>query len=96
MMAMSEGSAQKAAVKLSHGEVQLLASIIEHVYPDPKAGTVLPVDPAERRAASGLARKGLVVLGVDGRGFDQMTFTEAGQSIYEQQLAESSRQGQAQ
>lgn len=34
-------------VKLSPGEEALIASIIEHVYPDPKAGSVLPVEPGE-------------------------------------------------
>ncbi len=74
-------------VKLSPGEEKLIASIIEHIYPEPKAGTTLPVEHVEKRAASGLARKGLVVLGVDARGFNQMTFTALGETIYEQRLA---------
>ncbi len=74
-------------VNLTPSEEQLLASIMEHIYPEPKAGTVLLVDPSEKRAARGLASKGLVVLGVDERGFDQMTFTSDGQTIYEQRLA---------
>lgn len=53
------------AVKLSPGEEALIASIIEHIYPDPQAGTVLPVEPGDKRAARGLERKGLVVLDVD-------------------------------
>lgn len=80
-----------ATVKLSPGEEQLIASIIEHVYPEPKEGTILPVEHAEKRAARGLANKGLVVLGVDKLGFDQMTFTAAGQTIYEQRLAAANR-----
>lgn len=74
-------------VKLSPGEEALIDSIIEHIYPEPKEGTVLPVEPDERRAASGLARKGLVALNVDARGIDQMTFTALGQTIYELRLA---------
>ncbi|ASJ88778.1 hypothetical protein ACEP6V_21075 [Pseudomonas aeruginosa] len=76
-----------ATVKLSPGEEQLIASIIEHIYPEPKEGTTLPLEHGEKRAARGLARKGIVVLGVDPRGFDQITFTAFGQSIYERQLA---------
>ena len=71
------------AVKLSPGEEALIASIIEHIYPDPQAGTVLPVEPGEKRAAQGLERKGLVVLGVDDQNRDQMTFTTLGQATYE-------------
>ncbi|WP_439126209.1 MAG: hypothetical protein ACNJA3_27975 (plasmid) [Pseudomonas rhizophila] len=71
------------AIKLSPGEEALIASIIEHIYPDPQAGTVLPVEPGEKRAALGLERKGLVVLGVDDQSRDQMTFTTLGQVTYE-------------
>ncbi|GAB3476175.1 MULTISPECIES: hypothetical protein [Azotobacter] len=74
-------------VKLSYGEEQLIALIIEHIYPDPKEGSVLPVEQGEQRAARGLERKGLVVLSLDGSGFQQMTFTALGQTIYEQRLA---------
>lgn len=73
-------------VNLSAGEEQLIASIIEHVYPDPQAGSTLPVEHCEKRAARGLAKKGLVVLSVDERGVDQMTFTVAGQGVYEERL----------
>lgn len=76
-----------ANVKLSPGEGKLFDSIIEHVYPEPKQGTTLPVDHDEKRAARGLHRKGLVVLGVDARGYDQMTFTALGETIYGQRLA---------
>ncbi|MDU4254549.1 hypothetical protein [Pseudomonas sp.] len=74
-------------VKLSPGEELLLASIITHIYPDPKEGTVLPVEHDEKRAARGLQRKGLVALSLDERGFDQMTFTALGQTMYELRLA---------
>ncbi|MBZ3677444.1 hypothetical protein J1N39_23490 [Pseudomonas aeruginosa] len=74
-------------VKLSPGEEKLIASIIEHIYPEPKEGSVLPVEDGEKRAARGLERKGLVVLSICERGFDRMTFTALGQSIYERQLA---------
>ncbi len=74
-------------VKLSPGETALIESIIEHIYPDPQEGSVLPVERDERRAASGLARKGLVVLSSDERGQQRMTFTALGQSVYEQRLA---------
>lgn len=74
-------------VKLSPGEEALIASIIEHVYPDPEAGSVLPVEPGEHRAALGLERKGLVTLNVETDGVEQMTFTALGQQIYEQRLA---------
>lgn len=74
-------------VNLSPGEEALIASIIEHVYPDPKAGSVLPVEPDERRAALGLVRKGLVTLNVDTDGVEQMTFTALGQKLYEHRLA---------
>lgn len=73
-------------VKLSPGEETLIASIIEHIYPDPKAGSVLPVEPGEHRAALGLERKGLVTLNV-ADGVEQMTFTALGQQLYEQRLA---------
>ncbi|HCF2447021.1 TPA: hypothetical protein NIA45_004690 [Pseudomonas aeruginosa] len=76
-------------VKLSPGETQLFASIIEQIYPEPKEGTVLPVEDGEIRAARGSERKGLVVLSICERGFDQMTFTVLGQSIYERQVAAS-------
>lgn len=71
------------AVKLSAGEEALIASIIEHIYPDPQAGTSLPVESGEKRAARGLERKGLVVLSVDTQGREQMTFTTPGQATYE-------------
>lgn len=71
------------AVKLSPGEEALIASIIEHIYPAPQAGTVLPVEPGEKRAALGLERKGLVVLAVDDQSREQMTFTVLGQATYE-------------
>ncbi|MBA1280281.1 hypothetical protein [Stutzerimonas stutzeri] len=74
-------------VKLSPSEEKLIASIIEHIYPEPKEGSVLPVEDGEKRAARGLERKGLVVLSICERGFDRMTFTALGQSIYERQLA---------
>ena len=41
----------------------------------------------EKRAARGLQRKGLVALSLDERGFDQMTFTALGQTMYELRLA---------
>lgn len=77
-------------VKLSPGEAALIASIIEHIYPDPQEGSVLPVERNERRAASGLARKGLVVLSTDERGLQTMTFTALGHCVYEQRLAVAS------
>lgn len=73
-------------VKLSAGEEMLIGSIIEHIYPEPKEGTVLPVEQSEKRAARGLESKGLVVLSVDERGSYQMTFTALGQAVYEQRL----------
>lgn len=73
-------------MKLSPGEAALIDSIIEHIYPDPQAGSVLPVERDEGRAASGLARKGLVVLSTDELGQKKMTFTAHGQSVYEQRL----------
>lgn len=76
-------------VKLSPGEEALIASIIEHVYPDPIAGSVLPVEPGEHRAALGLELKGLVTLNVETDGVEQMTFTALGQQIYEQRLADA-------
>lgn len=74
------------AVKLSPGEAALIESIIEHIYPDPQVGSVLPVEHNEKRAVSGLARKGLVVLSTDERGQQNMTFTALGQTVYEQRL----------
>ncbi|MGY6257295.1 hypothetical protein ACXIVK_27940 [Paraburkholderia caledonica] len=70
-------------VKLSPGEAALITSIIEHIYPDPQVGSVLPVDRGELRAAKGIARKGLVTLNEeDGR--TSMTFTELGAQMYRQ------------
>lgn len=89
---IGEVNTPTAKVKLSPGEESLFASIIEHIYPEPQEGTTLPVEHYEKRAASGLARKGLVVLSVDSRGFDQMTFTALGESIYKQQLAAANRE----
>ncbi|WHT75596.1 hypothetical protein [Pseudomonas rhodesiae] len=80
------------AVKLSAGEEALIASIIEYIYPAPQAGTSLPVEPGEKRAARGLERKGLVVLGVDTQGRDQMTFTTLGQATYEE-INSTAREG---
>jgi hypothetical protein len=77
-------------VKLSPGETALIESSIEHIYPDPQKGTVLPVERDERRAVSGLARKGLVVLSTDERGLQTITFTALGQCVYEQRLAVAS------
>lgn len=88
-MAM-EDRVKSSGVKLSPGEAALFSSIVERVYPDPKEGTVLPVEPGEKRAARGLAGKGLVVLGMGSNGADQMTFTKLGQAIYEQHLTDRS------
>ncbi|WP_186214694.1 hypothetical protein [Burkholderia gladioli] len=68
-------------VKLSPGEMVLVESIIEHVYPDPAAGSTLPVERSELRAAKGMARKGLVTLAVNDGGME-MTFTELGAALY--------------
>lgn len=43
-------------VKLSPRERQLIDTIIEHVYPEPETGRVLPVERDEVRAAKGLQR----------------------------------------
>lgn len=85
-----------SALRLSPGEEALITSIIEHIYPDPKAGSVLPVEQGEQRAARGLERKGIVVLSQDERGLN-MTFTVVGQAEYEQRLAtgEACRSGQS-
>nr|WP_156903357.1 hypothetical protein [Burkholderia sp. M701] len=60
-------------------------SIIEHVYPNPAAGSALPVERSELRAAKGMARKGLVTLAVDD-GKVEMTFTKLGAEVYNIQL----------
>lgn len=44
-------------VRLSPGEKVLVDSIIEHVYPNPAAGSALPVERSDLRAAQGMARK---------------------------------------
>lgn len=82
-------------VRLSPGEERLIDSIIEHIYPEPKEGTALPVAHDEKRAARGLERKGLVVLGLDPRGFDEMKFTALGRRVYELRLAVIHRHGAA-
>ncbi|WP_396334154.1 hypothetical protein [Burkholderia anthina] len=68
-------------VNLSPGERALIELIIEHVYPDPTAGSTLPVEQGEGRAATGLARKGIVTIKetVGGR---SMTFTALGETVY--------------
>ncbi|ODP35136.1 hypothetical protein [Pandoraea sp. ISTKB] len=77
---------QTKSVKLSPGEFALFESIIEHVYPDPKEGSTLPLDEGDSRAAKGLARKGLVMIAED-CGRPAMTFTALGAAIYQEQLA---------
>lgn len=69
-------------IKLSPGESALIGSIIEHVYPEPCAGTALPIERDEVRAARGMARKGLVTVAATERGGNVMTFTELGASVY--------------
>lgn len=76
------------SVRLSHGEQQLVASIIEHVYPDPKTGSTLPIEHGDMRSARGLERKGVVTIHIRenyGRQAPEMTFTALGESVYEHQ-----------
>lgn len=70
------------SIKLAPGEQLLIDSIIEHIYPDPKAGSTLPVEQNELRAAKGMERKGLVTINetVDRT---EMTFTTLGGAVYE-------------
>jgi hypothetical protein len=73
------------SVQLSPGEQQLIASIIEHIYPDPKAGSSLPIEHGEMRSARGLERKGLVTIHIRedyGRQVPEMTFSRLGESVY--------------
>ncbi|HDR8983195.1 hypothetical protein QZM46_07585 [Burkholderia vietnamiensis] len=74
-------------VRLSPGELELIESIIEHIYPDPTAGSTLPIESSEMRAAKSLERKGVVVIGEEG---DQprMTFTTFGASVYKRCLGD--------
>lgn len=69
-------------IKLAPGEQLLIDSIIQHIYPDPKTGSILPVEVGERRAAKGLERKGLVTIS-ETDGCTEMTFTELGENVYE-------------
>ncbi|KWK06086.1 hypothetical protein WM11_11905 [Burkholderia ubonensis] len=73
--------------KLSPGELELIESIIEHVYPDPSAGSTLPIEGGEMRAAKGLARKGVVTIGEEGDR-PRMTFTTFGERVYRQCLGD--------
>lgn len=68
---------------LSPGEKGLFSSIIEHIYPEPKAGTSLPIERGEARAAKGLQRKGLIVINHNESGSQFMTFTALGAASYE-------------
>lgn len=80
-------------VKLSPGQRHLNASIIEHIYPDPKAGSTLPIEAGEMRSARGMERKGLVTIRVrdeHGRQVPEMTFTPLGETIYERQRHQAS------
>ena len=68
---------------LSPGEKGLFSSIIEHIYPEAKAGTSLPIERGEARAAKGLQRKGLIVINHNDSGSLFMTFTALGAASYE-------------
>ncbi|KWK77447.1 hypothetical protein [Burkholderia ubonensis] len=70
-------------VHLSPGEHALIELIIEHVYPDPTAGSTLPIEQGEGRAAAGLARKGIVTIEGEAEG-RSMTFTALGEAVYNQ------------
>ncbi|MFY4713446.1 hypothetical protein ACVCH0_01045 [Burkholderia glumae] len=59
----------------------MIESIIEHVYPDPKAGRTLPIAQGEGRAAAGLARKGIVTIEGESE-VRSMTFTSLGEAVY--------------
>lgn len=69
-------------IKLAPGEQLLIDSIIEHIYPDPKAGSTLPVERDELRAAKGMERKGLVTIN-GAEDCTKMTFTAFGAAVYE-------------
>lgn len=72
-------------VRLSPGEMALVESIIEHIYPEPREGRTLPVARSEMRAARGLARKGLVCIH-EGDERVEMTFTALGERVYHRHL----------
>lgn len=69
-------------IKLAPGELLLIDSIIEHIYPDPKAGSTLPVEQGELRAAKGMERKGLVTIN-EAENCTKMTFTALGSAVFE-------------
>jgi len=81
---MNDATVCPQAIALSPGEQGLFNSIIEHIYPEPKAGTSLPIERGESRAAKGLERKGLVVINHDVSGSQLMTFTALGGATYDQ------------
>ncbi|KVO17499.1 hypothetical protein WJ74_08560 [Burkholderia ubonensis] len=68
-------------MKLSPGELELIESIIEHIYPDPRAGSTLPIESGEIRAAKGLERKRVVTI-CEEEGRPYMMFTTLGESVY--------------
>lgn len=48
---MTQVSECSQVTALSPGEKGLFSSILEHIYPEPKAGTSLPIERGEARAA---------------------------------------------
>lgn len=77
------GEGNLNGIKLSATELVLVKAIHEHVYPEPKAGRVLPIESGEMRAAKSMQRKGLMTVSRDSMNRDQMAFTELGQRVYD-------------
>lgn len=67
-------------MRLAPSELKLMLELVEHIYPDPEPGTVLPLEREDLRPAGGMARKGLVVLTRGNR--PTITFTAAGAAVY--------------